>query len=99
MEIFTVFSRAAPYLSITKFDLGAEPIIRMLTKTKPDEAVDMGLLAERRDCSEMSSEEVFVQQFAKLFARYRDALTLETVGQHGNEPHKMNDIPARSSSI
>ena len=42
----------------------------------------------------MSSEEVFVQQFAKLFVHYRAALTLETVGDQGSGPHRVNDIPA-----
>ncbi len=42
----------------------------------------------------MSSEEVFVQQFAQLFAHYRDALTLDTVGDRGNELQKLNEIPA-----
>lgn len=42
----------------------------------------------------MSNEEVFVQQFANLFVHYRKALTVETVGQAGNEPYKLNDIPA-----
>jgi hypothetical protein len=42
----------------------------------------------------MSSEEVFVQQFAKLFVHYRDALTLDTTGEQGNELQKLNEIPA-----
>jgi hypothetical protein len=42
----------------------------------------------------MSSEEVFIQQFAKLFVHYRDALTLDTVGEQGVELHRLNEIPA-----
>jgi hypothetical protein len=41
----------------------------------------------------MSSEEVFVQQFAKLFVHYRDALTLDSVGEHGNGLHELNEVP------
>ena len=50
--------------------------------------------AERRDRLNMSSEEVFVQQFAKLFVHYRDALTLDTGGMQGSELHGLNDVPA-----
>ena len=42
----------------------------------------------------MSSEEVFVQQFAKLFVHYRDALTLDTGRENGSELQTLNEIPA-----
>ena len=42
----------------------------------------------------MSSEEVFVQQFAKLFVHYRDALTLDTRSENGSELQRLNEIPA-----
>jgi len=42
----------------------------------------------------MSSEEVFVQQFAKLFVHYRDALTLDTRRENGSELQTLNEIPA-----
>ena len=42
----------------------------------------------------MSSEEVFVQQFAKLFVHYRDALTLDTGRENGSERQTVNEIPA-----
>ena len=42
----------------------------------------------------MSSEEVFVQQFAKLFVHYRDALTLDTGRENGSELQRLNEIPA-----
>lgn len=42
----------------------------------------------------MSSEEVFVQQFAKLFIHYRDALTLDPGGKQGDELNGLNDVPA-----
>jgi hypothetical protein len=42
----------------------------------------------------MSSEEVFVQQFAKLFIHYRDALTLDTGREDGSELQRLNEIPA-----
>lgn len=41
----------------------------------------------------MSSEEVFVQQFATLFVHYRHALTLESVGENGAELRKLSDLP------
>ena len=41
----------------------------------------------------MSSEEVFVQQFAKLFVHYRDALTLESGKENGSELQRLNEIP------
>src|SRR5271157_5235114 len=50
--------------------------------------------AERRDRLNMSSEEVFVQQFAKLFVHYRDALTRDTGGKQGSELNGLNDVPA-----
>lgn len=42
----------------------------------------------------MLGEEAFVQQFAKLFVHYRDALTLGTVGERGRELQSLNEIPA-----
>ncbi len=42
----------------------------------------------------MSSEEVFVQQFAKLFVHYRDALTLGTRREDIGELQRLNEIPA-----
>jgi hypothetical protein len=39
----------------------------------------------------MSTEEVFVQQFAKLFVHYRDALTLDSAT--GRQIGEWNDIP------
>ena len=42
----------------------------------------------------MSSEEVFVQQFAKLFVHYRDALTLDTGRENGSELQTLNEMPA-----
>jgi hypothetical protein len=42
----------------------------------------------------MSSEEVFVQQFAKLFVHYRDALTLDTRREDIGELQRLNEIPA-----
>ena len=41
----------------------------------------------------MSSEEVFVQQFATLFVHYRHALTLESVGEKGVELQGLSDLP------
>ena len=41
----------------------------------------------------MSSEEVFVQQFATLFVNYRQALTLESVGELGVELRELSDLP------
>ena len=41
----------------------------------------------------MSSEEVFVQQFATLFIHYRHALTLESVGENGAELRELGDLP------
>jgi len=42
----------------------------------------------------MSGEEVFVQQFAKLFIQYRDALTLNPVGEQRLELQRLNEMPA-----
>jgi hypothetical protein len=42
----------------------------------------------------MLGEEVFVQQFAKLFVHYRDALTVDTAGEHGSELQRLNEMPA-----
>lgn len=50
--------------------------------------------AKRGDRLDMLGEEVFGQQFAKLFVHYRDALTLDTVGEHSSELQRLNDIPA-----
>jgi len=41
----------------------------------------------------MSSEELFVQQFAKLFVHYRDALTLDVGGEYGSELQGLNETP------
>jgi hypothetical protein len=41
----------------------------------------------------MSSEEVFIQQFAALFVHYRHALTLESVGETGIEMRELSDLP------
>ncbi|HEY4960272.1 MAG TPA: hypothetical protein VII29_05395 [Terriglobales bacterium] len=41
----------------------------------------------------ISSEEAFVQQFAKLFVHYRDALTLDTGGENGCELQRLNETP------
>jgi hypothetical protein len=42
----------------------------------------------------MSSEEVFVQQFAKLFVHYRDVLTLDIRGENSSELQALEAIPA-----
>lgn len=42
----------------------------------------------------MSTEEVFVQQFAKLFVHYRDALMLDTMDDRRKELHKLSDVPS-----
>jgi hypothetical protein len=42
----------------------------------------------------MSVEEVFVQQFAKLFLHYSDALTLEPGGEQENDLNRLNEVPA-----
>ena len=39
------------------------------------------------------NEELFVQQFAKLFAHYRDALTLDTGEDNGGELRRLNETP------
>ena len=41
----------------------------------------------------MSTEEVFVQQFAKLFVHYRDALTLDTDSTGDMQLHGWNELP------
>jgi len=41
----------------------------------------------------MSTEELFVQQFAKLFVHYRDALTLDAGGEHGTQLQRLNQAP------
>jgi hypothetical protein len=41
----------------------------------------------------MSTEEVFVQQFAKLFAHYRDALTLNHDSRMNTQAQEWNQIP------
>ncbi len=41
----------------------------------------------------MSTEEVFVQQFAKLFVHYRDALSMNDSGEIRKELHELNEIP------
>ena len=41
----------------------------------------------------MSSEEVFVQQFATLFVHYRHALTLESAGEREVELRELSDLP------
>jgi hypothetical protein len=41
----------------------------------------------------ISTEELFVQQFAKLFAHYRDALTLDAGGEYGSEVQELNETP------
>ena len=39
----------------------------------------------------MSTEEVFLQRFAKLFVHYRDALTLDTNGDRGRQLERLNE--------
>ena len=41
----------------------------------------------------MSTEEVFVQQFAKLFVHYRDALTPVSGSALDKQLHVWNDLP------
>jgi len=41
----------------------------------------------------MSTEEVFVQQFAKLFVHYRDALTLHTDSSRNMHLDGWNELP------
>lgn len=41
----------------------------------------------------MSTEEVFVQQFAKLFVHYREALTMNGGSEAGKELHGLNEVP------
>lgn len=42
----------------------------------------------------MSTEEVFVQQFAKLFVHYREALTLNQNSSAGNQVVQWQELPA-----
>jgi len=42
----------------------------------------------------MSTEEVFVQQFAKLFVHYREALTLNTGFARDMQLNEWNDLPS-----
>ena len=42
----------------------------------------------------MSTEEVFVQQFAKLFVHYREALALTTDSARDMQLNEWNDLPA-----
>lgn len=42
----------------------------------------------------MSTEEVFVQQFAKLFVHYREALTLNTGSARDMQLNGWNDLPS-----
>lgn len=79
MEFFTIFLRIAVYLSVIRTDLSG--------KSDPHESA----YANRRDWMNMSTEELFVQQFAKLFAHYRDALTLDSGGEHGSELQGLNE--------
>jgi hypothetical protein len=81
MEFFTVFSRIAVYLPVIILDLGA--------KSGSHESA----CANRRDWIDMSTEELFVQQFAKLFVHYRDALTLDAGGEHGTQLQRLNQAP------
>ena len=41
----------------------------------------------------MSTEEIFLQRFAKLFVHYRDALTLDTKGDRGRQLERLNEAP------
>ncbi|HEY4933667.1 MAG TPA: hypothetical protein VII95_05540 [Terriglobales bacterium] len=43
----------------------------------------------------MSIEEAFLQQFAKLFVRYRDALTLDTNDDRGRQLERLNEAAER----
>lgn len=47
----------------------------------------------------MSTEEDFLQQFAKLFAHYRDALTLNTNGDRGGQLERLNEVAERDRMI
>ncbi|HEY4900787.1 MAG TPA: hypothetical protein VIH91_08225 [Terriglobales bacterium] len=42
----------------------------------------------------MSTEEVFVQQFAKLFVHYRDALTLDRDQASNRRLHEDSELPS-----
>lgn len=46
----------------------------------------------------MSTEEVFVQQYAKLFVRYRNALSMNGDPENRNELQELNEIPRRSGA-
>ena len=81
MEFFTIFSRMAVYLSVIRTDLSE--------KSDPHESA----YANRRDRMNMSTEESFVQQFAKLFVHYRDALTLDTRDKNESELQRLNETP------
>lgn len=41
----------------------------------------------------MSAEESFLQQFAKLFVHYRDALILDTSGERAMQLQTLNEDP------
>ena len=47
----------------------------------------------------MSAEEAFLQQFAKLFAHYRDALTLSTNDDREGPPERLNEVAERDRMI
>jgi len=46
-----------------------------------------------RQYRDMSTEETFVQQFARLFVHYRDALTLDSGSALDKQLHAENDLP------
>ena len=47
----------------------------------------------------MTTEEIFLQQFAKLFVRYRDTLMLDTTGDTGRQLQRLNDAAERDRMI
>jgi hypothetical protein len=47
----------------------------------------------------MSTEEAFLQQFAKLFVHYRDALTLDTNNDEGRQLEKLNEAAEHDRMI
>jgi hypothetical protein len=47
----------------------------------------------------MSTEEAFLQQFAKLFVHYRDALTLDTRADRGGQLERLNKAAERDRMI
>ena len=47
----------------------------------------------------MSTAEAFLQQFAKLFAHYRDALTLNTNDDRGGQLERLNEVAERDRMI